>query len=42
VTRVVPRLGALDLDDLGTEVREHLRAPRPGQNAAEVEYADAV
>src|SRR4029079_12548303 len=39
--RVVTAVGVLDLDDLGAHVREYLRAERPGDDAREVDDADA-
>ena len=41
VARVVAGAGALDLDHVGAQIGQGLRAPRPGQHAGEVEYADA-
>ena len=38
---VVSRAFALNLDDVGAEVGEHLSGPRPGQNAGKFEYAEA-
>ncbi len=35
---VVSRAFALDLDDVGAEVGEHLSGPRPSQNAGKFEY----
>ena len=34
-------LGALDLDHVGTEIAQKLRTERPGEDAAEVDDADA-
>ena len=39
--RVVARAGALDLDDIGAEVRQQLAAPGAGQDAGQFEDADA-
>ncbi len=36
-----PRLGVLDLDDLGAEEREVQRAERPGEDIGQVEDADS-
>ena len=38
---VVARTGALDLDHVGAQIAQHLRAGRPGEDAAEVEHAQA-
>ena len=40
--RVVATAGALDLDDVGAEIREQLPAPGAGQDAGQLEDADAV
>jgi hypothetical protein len=40
--RVVAHAGALDLDDVGTQVREDLRAPRAREHAGQIEDLDAV
>ena len=40
MARVVARARPLDLDHLGAEIGEQLRAPRPGEHAAEVEHPD--
>src|SRR5262249_5582590 len=40
-TRVVAGLRALDLDDVGTEVRKHLSGPRARQDPGKLEHADA-
>ena len=39
---VVAAAGPFDLDHFGAEVGEQLRAPRPGEHAAEVEDPDAL
>src|SRR5439155_10429497 len=41
LARVVA-LGALDLDDVGTEVREDLAGHRPGQRLPDLDDPDAV
>src|SRR5207245_986753 len=41
LARVVA-LGALDLDDVGTEVREDLAGHRPGQRLSDLDDTDAV
>ena len=38
---VVTALWRLDLDDVGAHVAEHHGAQRPGQDAGEIEHADA-
>ena len=38
---VVPGPGTLDLDHLGSQIRQHLGRPRPGQNARQVEDGNA-
>src|SRR5712692_10203367 len=42
VAHVVAAAGPLDLDDVGAEVGEHHRAVGPGDDAREVEDANAV
>ena len=42
VPGVVAAPGPLDLDHLGAKIGEQLRAPRPGEHAAEVEDLDPV
>ena len=39
--RVVALAGPLDLDDVGAQIAEHLRGGRAGQDAGQVENADA-
>jgi hypothetical protein len=39
--RVVAGLGALDLDDVGAEIGEHLSGPRSGENARQLQHANA-
>jgi hypothetical protein len=39
---VVAHAGAFDLDDVGAQVGQVLRAPRAGQDARQVQHADAV
>ena len=38
--RVVAGLRALDLDDVGAEIGQHLACPRPGQNAGQFQHAN--
>ena len=40
--RVVTKAGVFDLDDFGPEIAQDHRAPRPGQDARQVEDPDAV
>ena len=40
--RVVAAAGALDLDDVGAQIRQHLSRPRPGQHARQVEHLQAI
>src|SRR5262249_3316671 len=40
--RVIACTGPLDLDHVGTEIGQHLRTGRPGENAREVEHAQAL
>ena len=42
IARVVTALGMLHLDHLGTEIRQHLTAQRPRENAREIQHADAL
>src|SRR5262249_45343446 len=39
--RIVAGLGTLDLDDVGAEIGEHLPGPRSGQNARQLQHANA-
>ncbi len=41
MARVVARARLLDLDHLGAEIGERLRAPRPREHAGEIENAEA-
>ena len=41
VTRPISDFRLFDLDHLGSEIRHHLRRPRAGQQAAEVDDLDA-
>jgi hypothetical protein len=41
LARIVPDARPLYLDDLGTEVRQHLRRPRSRENPRQIENANA-
>ncbi len=40
VAGVVADFGSFDLDDVGAEISERLRAPGPGEHACEIQHAD--
>ena len=38
---IIPLVGLFNLDDLSPQIPQHLRAPRPCENAGQVKHADA-